>query len=128
MKATNDQIRHILMRLAVAVVFVAFGIWEIVQPSYWTAFVPSALSGLASATLLVNLHGMLLLLVGLAILFGAYLRFASALAVLIMLEVTVGLWLESGFTDLIVRDLALLIIAVALYFDDRRWLTITKKG
>ena len=128
MRATHDQIRHILTRLALAMVFVIFGIWEIIQPSYWIAFVPPALSGIASASFLVTLHGVLLLTVGAAILLGAYLRIASALAVLIMLEVMAGLWLESGFTDLMVRDLALLILAVALYFDDRRWLTITKNG
>lgn len=122
----NDQIRHILSRLALAVILVGFGLWEIIQPAYWTAFVPSFLSGVAPAETLVFLHGIVLLVIGAAIFSGFYLRIASVLAALVMVEIIGVLLLESGFTDLIIRDVVVLLLALSLVFDETYYLRIRK--
>lgn len=122
----KNNIRHIVSRIALAVIFIGIGIWEIVQPQYWNAFVPAFLSSSISANLLVNVHGVILLIIGLAVLSGAYLRIAAILATLVMLEIIVLLVFESGFTDLLIRDTAVLLLAVALIFDDTNYLRLVK--
>jgi uncharacterized membrane protein len=122
----NDNIRHILARIALAVIFIGIGIWEVVQPQYWNAFVPQFLSNIINANTLVGIHGVVLLIVGLAVLSGTYLRIASILAVLIMLEIMATLIFESGFTDLVIRDAAVLVLALSLAFDDTNYLRFKK--
>ena len=123
----HDKIRHLLIRMALSVVFIIFGLWEIINPQYWQGFVPGFVRSMVSNLHpLVQIHGAVLLIVGLMILLGFYMRIASIIAGLMLLEITVSLILESGFSDLFVRDLALLILAVALYFDSTRHLSINK--
>lgn len=121
----RNNLRHILTRLAIAVLFLGFGIWEIIQPGYWVAFVPTQLASLGAVTL-VTVHGIILLAIGLAVLLGIYLRIAAILATLVMIEIMATLVIESGFTDLVIRDAVVLILAASMVFDDTRYLTFTK--
>ncbi|GEM_PF-1027266 len=105
------MISHLLRRFGLAFCFVSFGIWELVNPAYWSGFVPPFMAHLIDPFLLVRMHGVALTVVGLAVLFGFLLRVSSALAVLIMLEILGSLWFEAGFTDIFVRDVAILFLA-----------------
>jgi uncharacterized membrane protein len=122
----NQEIRHLLARLSLAVIFIGIGAWEIAQPSYWSYYIPSFVTALASANTLTVVHGILLLVVGLAVLLGAYLRIASALGVLVMLSILGDLLVSFGFTDIVIRDLVVLLVSAALFFDDTRFLRLTK--
>ena len=122
----NDNIRHILTRLAVAQVLIIFGIWEIVQPVYWNSFVPAFVSSFMNINLFVQLHGTFILILGIAILIGAYLRISAALAVLTTLAVIVFLLISSGFSDIIIRDIVIVLAAASLVFDNTRYLRATK--
>ena len=124
----NDKIRHILTRLAVAQVLIIFGIWEIVQPVYWNSFVPTFVSSFMNINLFVQLHGIFILILGIAILIGAYLRISTALAALTTLAVIVFLLVSSGFSDIIVRDIVIVLAAASLVFDDTKYLRATKAG
>ncbi|MDP3793490.1 MAG: hypothetical protein Q8R07_01930, partial [Candidatus Uhrbacteria bacterium] len=55
--------------------------------------------------------------VGLAILFGFFLRISAALAVIIMLEIVGSLWFQAGFTDIFVRDVAILFLAGSIFVE-----------
>jgi uncharacterized membrane protein YphA (DoxX/SURF4 family) len=120
----NSKIRHILTRASLAIIFIGIGIWEIVQPSYWATYFPSFITSLSYALTLVMIHGAVLLILGIAVMLGLYLRISSLLCVLMMLSVIIGLYIGFGFTDLIIRDTAVLFIAVALFFDDTRYLRL----
>ena len=124
----NDKIRHILTRLAVAQVLIIFGIWEIVQPVYWNSFVPAFVSSFMNINLFVQLHGIFILILGVAILIGAYLRISATLAALTTLAVIVFLLISSGFSDIIVRDVVIVLAAASLVFDDVKYLRVTKAG
>ena len=124
----NDKVRHILTRFAVAQVLIIFGIWEIVQPVYWNSFVPTFVSSFMNINLFVQLHGTFILILGAAILIGAYLRISAALAVLTTLAIIVFLLVSSGFSDIIVRDIVIVLAAASLVFDDTRYLRATKSG
>ena len=124
----NDKIRHILTRLAVAQVLIIFGMWEIVQPVYWNSFVPTFVSSFMNINLFVQLHGIFILILGVAILIGAYLRISAALAALTTLAVIAFLLISSGFSDIIVRDVVIVLAAASLVFDDVKYLRVTKAG
>lgn len=116
--------RHLLHRFGLASVLLAFGVWEIVNPNYWTAFVPEFTSNFAPAATLVLFHGIALTVVGAAVFFGIYLQYAAALATLIMLEIIIGLLTSSGFSDILIRDIAIFFLALGLSFDRERFLTL----
>lgn len=115
------------MRLSVAVIFIGIGIWEIVQPSYWSYYIPSFLASLLNPLTLTMVHGMLLLVLGIMVLIGAYLRIASILSAIVMASILIALITMFGFTDTIIRDLSVLLIAIALYFDDTQYLRFNDK-
>jgi len=123
-----DRIRHLLMRMALSLVFIIFGLWEIISPQYWQGFVPNFVASMMpNLHPLVMFHGAILLFAGLAILLGFYMRIASAVAFIMLLEINLSLIIESGFSDLFVRDFALLFLAAAIFFDRTRHLVINKK-
>ena len=122
----KDNVRHILCRLALAQVLIIFGVWEIVQPVYWNAFVPNIFSSIMSINLFVQLHGALILILGIAVLLGIYLRISAILAALTTLSVIIFLIVVSGFTDLVVRDIVIVLVAASLAFDDTDFMRVTK--
>lgn len=108
---------RIIARFGIFFLFLTFGIWEIVDPSYWIGFAPSFVAKSANALLLVKIHGIILSVIGAGIFFSRrYVKFFAILASLIMIQIVGSLWLASGFTDLLVRDIAILIFTVSLIF------------
>lgn len=122
----KNQIRHLLTRIGISLVFIIFGIWEIMNPPYWAAFLPPFLGSFASPFLLVTIHGAVMLILGIAILTGFYLRISAILAALMMLLIIVALFMLTGYDDLIARDSGLLFLALSIVFDETRYLTLTK--
>jgi len=112
----REHWRTYLSRSAVTFVFAVFGAWEVVQPGYWSAYVPGVLSGLPVLKL-VQFHGLTLVLVGAALLMDEYVRPAAVLASLIMLEVTSGILLGSGFNSVLVRDVTILLLTLSVLVD-----------
>lgn len=118
--SSSERARRWLVGGGVAFVFVSFGVWELINPMYWTGFVPTFL--MAHATTLVRIHGTILTIAGLWVLSRWKLRWAAILATLMMIEVSLGLLISSGFSSLFVRDLAILAAAASLFFErDARW-------
>lgn len=115
-----------LTRISIAFVFVGIGVWEIVQPSYWSFYIPNFLTFIASALTLTMLHGIVMVALGLAILLGIYLRVSAALASVMMVLIIGDLLLSFGFNDIVIRDTAILLVALALVFDDTNYLRLRK--
>ena len=115
-----------LMRFGLAFVFIGIGIWEIVQPSYWGMYVPPFFSAVITTNAFVEIHGVVLLVTGLAVLLGVYLRIASALAAIIMLSIVISLTYYFGFNDIVIRDVAILMLAAALFFDDADYMRLKR--
>ena len=114
----NAKIRHMLTRLSLAIVFIGIGIWEVIQPSYWAMYVPPFVSSIIATDTFLMFHGSALIIIGTAVLLGIYLRFTSALAALTMLSIILSVTYYLGFSDIVLRDIAIFVIAVALFFDD----------
>ena len=124
----KERIRHCIVVGASAFIFLAFGVWEIVNPQYWVGFVPPILFSF-NLTLLILIHGITITVLGLWILTGKWLRLASIIGTLAMLQIVISLVISSGFSDLFVRDFAIMLFILSLAFEENKYplSTRTKK-
>lgn len=101
-------------RVLLGLVLAWFGYHELVRPSLWTGYVPvlSPASGLA--VILVLAHGWVLLLLAVALVAGIAARTAATVAAMLMLEIVVSLTVTGGLSDLTLRDVGVLGLAVCL--------------
>lgn len=111
-------------RLSLGLVLLWFGTHELVQPSLWTGYVPiiSQTSHLALA--MVLLHGWLLCVLAVALIFGIAPQLAAGVSALLLLEIVVSLSLTGGVSDIVARDLGVLGLAVAVFASDRQKLVL----
>ena len=102
-------------RIGLAFVFVSIGVWEVFRPGYWVGYLPPSIMHLADPMLMVRAHGVGLVLVGVAIVAGLYLRVTSALAGLMLLDIIVILMLQRGLAEIIIRDIGILFLAISTF-------------
>ncbi len=120
-----SQLRHIVMRLGLALVFMIFGVWEILSPLHWAGYLP-VFATLGHPVTVITLHGIVLFILGACILLGIYLRITSVLSSLMLLAIIASLAIVSGYLSLIVRDAALLCLTVSIALDNERYMALTK--
>jgi len=101
-------------RVLLGLVLGWFGYHELAQPSLWTGYVPVLSPGSSVATLAVLAHGWLLLVLAAALIAGIATRMAAAIAAVTLLEIVVSLVITAGLSDLILRDLGVLGLAICL--------------
>jgi uncharacterized membrane protein YphA (DoxX/SURF4 family) len=111
---------RILLGLALA----WFGYHELVQPSLWTGYVPLLASTSALADICVLAHGWLLLMLAVALIAGVSTRLAAVIAVVLLLQIVISLTITGGLSDLTMRDVGVLGLAVSLTGRTRQRLTI----
>ncbi len=116
----KEKIRKWLAAMAVSFIFVVFGVWELINPQSWLGFVPSFLSTLSFVVVLIRIHGIVLAILGLWFIWGKHIRVASILGVLIMLDIVVNLFISSGWSDLLVRDIGIMIFVLSFAFEKNR--------
>jgi uncharacterized membrane protein YphA (DoxX/SURF4 family) len=100
-------------RMLLGLVFVWFGWHEVVQPGLWTQYVPVIAENSRPATVLVAVHGWVLLVLAAALLIGVAPRVSVAIASVLLLEIVISL-LATGFSDTGVRDVGVLGLAIVL--------------
>jgi len=105
--------------LATGLILGCFGFWELTGPSQWTGYVPQFLANIASPLVLVLLHGWILFLLGAAALVDFAPVVTAWSAVVVVAEVTGGLLLTSGLTEILVRDVGLLALALVWALESR---------
>lgn len=101
-------------RMLLGLVLAWFGYHELVQPSQWTGYVPVVSATSSFAVVLVLAHGWLLLVLAVAMIAGIALRVAAAAAAILLLEIVISLTVTGGLSDLTLRDVGVLGLAVAL--------------
>ncbi len=100
-------------RMLLGLVFVWFGWHEVVQPGLWTQYVPVIAENSRPATVLVAVHGWVLLALAAALLLGIAPRISAVIASVLLLEIVISL-LVTGFSDTAMRDVGVLGLAVVL--------------
>jgi hypothetical protein len=99
-----------------ALAFVAawFGLHELFQPGDWVVFAPAFLGQGSFAIALVIVHGIILTTCAFFLVLNYYRRVAGIVLVLVFIEIITGLIFASGFSDIAVRDIGLLGMALAI--------------
>jgi len=103
-----------LARLLLGAVLAWFGCHELVQPGLWTGYVPVLSPTSDLAVILVLAHGWVLLLLAVALIAGIVPRAAAAVAAVMLLEIVISLAATGGLSDLTLRDVGVLGLAVCL--------------
>ncbi len=106
-----------LVRLAISFIFIVFGIWEILVPVYWAPFIPDFVEAILNPLFATRLHGLVLLVLGVLTLISYRKKVIAPLTSLTLLSVCVSVFLFSGFSDLLVRDIVIFICSLSLLFD-----------
>jgi uncharacterized membrane protein YphA (DoxX/SURF4 family) len=112
-------------RLLLGLVLAWFGYHELVQPALWTGYVPVLSATSTVATLAVLAHGWLLLVLAAALIAGVAIRVAAGIAALLLLEIVISLTVTGGLSDLTMRDVGVLGLAVLLASGTRQRLSLT---
>jgi uncharacterized membrane protein YphA (DoxX/SURF4 family) len=112
-------------RLLLGLVLVWFGYHELVQPALWTGYVPVFSGTSTAATLAVLAHGWLLLVLAAALIAGVAIRVAAGIAALLLLEIVISLAVTGGLSDLTMRDVGVLGLAVLLASGTQQRLALT---
>jgi len=112
----STRIHNLLLRLAPAFIFITFGIWEVKEPGFWTGFIPPFAHGFMDLKQMVMIHGVILVILGIGFLIGKGLRYIALVASLILASIVYSIWLQQGFSDIFIRDVAILIFTASLIF------------
>lgn len=100
-------------RVLLGGVFAWFGVHELLQPGFWTGYVPFLSPTSQSAITLVLIHGWLLTMMAGALILGIAPRATAALGILIMAEIVISLTITGGgLNDIVVRDIGVLGLSV----------------
>ena len=113
-------------RVLLALALAWFGYHELVTPQLWTGYVPGVSATSQTAIVLVLVHGWVLLMLAVAIAAGIALRIAAAIAALLLVQIVITLAITGGLTDLTLRDVGVLGLAVCLTGNSRQRLVLTR--
>lgn len=107
------RIAPVFLRIGIAIVFIWFGIQQILHANAWVGFIPSWLSGLFSLSAItwVHINGAFEIVFGAALFFGIYTRLSAFLLAFHMIDIT----LVVGYTSVGVRDFGLAIASIAIF-------------
>jgi len=111
-------------RISLGLVLAWFGYHELVQPSLWTGYVPVLASTSAATALLVLIHGWVLMLLAVALIAGIAPRLAAVASAILLLQIVITLTITGGLSDLTMRDVGVLGLALYLTGRNRHRLTI----
>ncbi|MFB6105407.1 MAG: hypothetical protein ABEJ70_00400 [Halobacteriaceae archaeon] len=111
---SRADLPYLLPRVAIAAVFVGFGVWELFDPAYWAAYVPRAVATLPWTLRLVQVHGLLLTTTAVALLLPAFETAGAAAATLLLAEICVDVLVSNGVDGVFLRDVGLLLVALGL--------------
>ncbi len=101
-------------RVLLALVLAWFGYHELVRPALWTGYVPVLLPTSTLAVILVLAHGWVLLVAAVALAAGIAPRAAALFAAALLLEIVISLAVQGGLSDLTLRDVGVLGLALCL--------------
>jgi uncharacterized membrane protein YphA (DoxX/SURF4 family) len=102
-----------------------FGYHELVRPAPWTGYVPVLNSSSDLAVFAVLVHGWILLVLAVALVAGIAPRIAAAIAAILLTEIVISLAVSNGLSDLVLRDIGVLGLAVCLTGCSRRRLVLS---
>jgi uncharacterized membrane protein YphA (DoxX/SURF4 family) len=101
-----------IVRIGVSLVFLYFGISQLVDPFAWTGWVPGFVSNIINANLLVHINGIAEIVLGLLLIAGIFTRIAALLLALHLY----GIAATIGFNPIGARDFGLATATLSVFF------------
>ena len=103
-----------LGRIILGLVLAWFGYHELVVPKLWTGYIPLLSPSSQLSQILVLAHGVVLAILAVGLIAGVMPRLFAAIAALVMLEIVTSLIVTAGLSDLVLRDIGVLGLAVSV--------------
>lgn len=120
----NKELPKVLLRIVLSLVFLYFGTSQIISPDKWVGFVPNFLNGsILSANNLVVFNGILEITLGIFLLIGLYVKFASIILAIHLFFITLSL----GFSPLGIRDFGLAFATFVVFLNGADKCSLDKK-
>ena len=107
-----QQWAPLVLRVGLVALFLWFGISQLMNPADWVAWVPPSAISLAPANTIVLVNGVFEVILGAALAVGFFTRWAALLLALHLFAIA----FEIGYNDIGVRDFALGVATLALFF------------
>jgi uncharacterized membrane protein YphA (DoxX/SURF4 family) len=112
-------------RMLLGLVLAWFGYHELVQPALWTGYLPLVHSSSTAAVILVLAHGWILLVLAVALIAGIAARAAAGLTALLLAQIVIWLTVTAGLSDLTLRDVGVLGLALCIAGSTEQRFTLT---
>jgi uncharacterized membrane protein YphA (DoxX/SURF4 family) len=108
---------RLILRIGLGLVFLYFGLSQLINPERWTDLLPEFLTKLSlfKPETFILINGMFDILVGLCLLLGLFVRIISLLAFLHLISISL---FSLGLNPSGIRDLGLAISALSLFFTE----------
>ncbi len=103
-----------LARLILGLVLAWFGYHELVVPKLWTGYIPVLSPSSTLSQLLVLIHGVVLSVLAIGLIAGVMPRLLAGVSAVVMLEIVASLTITAGLSDLVLRDIGVLGLALAV--------------
>ena len=101
-------------RIILGLVLAWFGYHELVVPKLWTGYVPFISTTSQLSQVLVLIHGVILSILAVGLVVGVLPRTFAGIAALTMLEIVISLTITAGLSDLVLRDIGVLGLALSV--------------
>lgn len=101
----------LVLRLGLGFVFIWFGLSGLITPEIWVDLVPSWTSAIASAKILVLIHGAIELIGGFLLCSGIKVRWVAAILFLNLAHILILL----DFGPIFIRDVGLAMALIAIW-------------
>ena len=119
----KSEYGKIIVRIAIALVVLWFGITQLRNPDPWTGLLPAFLPSIVAAKSFIIFNGVFEVVFGLLLLLGIYVRFAALILWIHILLITINL----GYGPVAVRDFGLAFASLAIFFNGHDRFCILKK-
>lgn len=106
-----------LPAIGLGLVFLIFGLWQIVDPLHWVAYLSSVITDRVDGLIFFRGVGIFNAVVGGALIIGIAPTIFAALAALHLLGVIISIGITN---DIAVRDLGLLVVALGVALQDSK--------
>jgi len=108
----------ILTRIAISIVFLWFGINQVINPDYFMGYLPSFILLSNYAKTFIYLNGIFEIIFGILLTIGLFTRTAALLLTIHLFGIIIGL----GYNDIAVRDFGLMLVTFAIFLGGKdKW-------
>ena len=109
---------RILTRIAISIVFLWFGINQVINPDYFMGYLPSFILLSNYAKTFIYLNGIFEIIFGILLTIGLFTRTAALLLTIHLFGIIIGL----GYNDIAVRDFGLMLVTFAIFLGGKdKW-------